>query len=36
MGKAYVCDRCGELFKPSDYEPDIPIVLDMCYGLELW
>lgn len=28
MAKAYVCDRCGELFKQSEYEPDIPIVLE--------
>ena len=28
MAKAYSCDRCGGLFKQSDYEPDILIVLE--------
>lgn len=28
MAKAYACDRCGELFKQSDYEYSVPIVLE--------
>lgn len=28
MGKAYVCDRCGELFKQRDYDDAVPVVLE--------
>lgn len=27
MANAYECDRCGELFKYSDYEDTVPVVL---------
>ena len=28
MAKAYACDRCGELFKESDYNSFSPVILD--------
>lgn len=28
MAKAYACDRCGVLFKESDYKGFIPVILD--------
>lgn len=28
MGKAYVCDHCGELFKKNDYSGTVPVVLE--------
>lgn len=28
MAKAYSCDRCGDLFKQSDYDDAVPVVLE--------
>ena len=28
MAKAYSCDRCGELFRMSDYDDAVPVVLE--------
>lgn len=28
MAKAYACDRCGGLFKESDYSLKIPVILE--------
>lgn len=28
MGRAFACDRCGDLFKNEDHEDKIPVVLE--------
>lgn len=28
MAKAYACDRCGELFRNSEYKDTVPVVLE--------
>lgn len=37
MAKAYVCDRCGDLFKNEDFEEKVPVILEngTPFGIEI-